>query len=137
MKLLSLILILSSSIVSAADLTVNITNLKSDKGQIFVALWDSAKGFPKDYNSAIEKIINPASQPLFKIKNLKPGKYAIAVFHDKNSDGELNTNAIGIPKEAFGFSNNSRLLFGPPSFKKAYFKIGNENKSKTIKLKYF
>ncbi|MBK25174.1 MAG: hypothetical protein CME70_14365 [Halobacteriovorax sp.] len=62
----------------------------------------------------------------------------MAVYHDKNSDFELNTNGLGIPKEGFGFSNNPRILFGAPKFKKAKFKLkASENKKMLIKLKHF
>ena len=137
MKYLILIMILGTTLTHAADLTVSFTNLKSDKGQIYIAMWDSAQGFPKDYNQAIETITIAATQTKVKIENLKNGYYAIAIFHDKNSDQTLNTNAMGIPKEAFGFSNNSRLLFGPPSFNKAKFKIEGKDLSKNIEFKYF
>ncbi|MDZ7756077.1 DUF2141 domain-containing protein [Rhodohalobacter sp.] len=31
-----------------------------------------------------------------------------AIYHDKNTNGELDTNLSGIPEEAYGFSNNAR-----------------------------
>jgi uncharacterized protein (DUF2141 family) len=31
----------------------------------------------------------------------------------------MNTSALGLPKEGYGFSNNVMGLFGPPSFSKA------------------
>jgi hypothetical protein len=43
-----------------------------------------------------------------------PGYYAVALFHDENDDHHLNTNALGIPTEGYGFSNNPTLYFGPP-----------------------
>jgi uncharacterized protein (DUF2141 family) len=35
--------------------------------------------------------------------HIKPGKYAIAVIHDENCNGKLDTNMFGIPKEGYGF----------------------------------
>lgn len=121
----------------AADLTVDVSNLKSTKGEVFIAMWDAQTGFPKDYNTAIETKVIKATNPTVVLKNLKPGHYAIAVFHDKNSNSNLDTNAMGIPKEGFGFSNNPRLLFGPPNWNKAKFKVGESDLSKKIILKYF
>ena len=137
MKILILLSLVVSSYSFAGDLTIKVTNLKSTKGDIFIAIWDSARGFPKDNDSAIERVIVDPEVAQTTINNLKPGKYAIAIFHDKNSDRVLNTNGTGIPTEAFGFSNNPRLLFGPPKFRKAAFTVGKDNKTKTIKLKYF
>lgn len=130
-------LLISSAFAHAGDLTLEITNLKSSQGEIFIAMWDSAKGFPKDYNTAIETKIIKATNPKVILKNLKPGDYAIAIFHDKNSNQNLDTNSLGIPTEGFGFSNNPKLLFGPPSWNKARFKVNSENSSKIIKMKYF
>jgi uncharacterized protein (DUF2141 family) len=39
----------------------------------------------------------------FEFSDIKPGKYAIAVIHDENCNGKLDTNMFGIPKEGYGF----------------------------------
>ena len=36
---------------------------------------------------------------------------------------KLDTNFFGIPKEQFGFSNNAKGRFGPPSFESASFEL--------------
>jgi uncharacterized protein (DUF2141 family) len=51
------------------------------------------------------------------------GKYAVTIFHDVNGDTELNSNFMGIPKEPYGFSNNPRAMFGPPSFEQSLFEF--------------
>jgi uncharacterized protein (DUF2141 family) len=38
-----------------------------------------------------------------------PGTYAISVFHDENSNGKLDTNLLGIPREGVSASNNRKL----------------------------
>lgn len=58
-----------------------------------------------------------------QFNGLKPGKYAVAVYHDENNNGDLDTNLVGIPNEAYGFSNNASGLFGPPAFEDAGFEI--------------
>jgi len=55
------------------------------------------------------------------INNIPAGEYAVSIFHDIDKNGELNTNAIGIPNEPYGFSNDARGRFGPPKFKNAKF----------------
>ncbi|MBL6715485.1 MAG: DUF2141 domain-containing protein [Pseudomonadales bacterium] len=54
---------------------------------------------------------------------LPGGTYAVGVFHDVDGDEALSKNFLGIPKEPFGFSNNVRGRFGPPSFKDASISI--------------
>jgi len=43
---------------------------------------------------------------------------------------------MGIPKEGFGFSNNPKMTFGPPSFEKTIFNL-NESIVKKCKPVYF
>jgi uncharacterized protein (DUF2141 family) len=53
-----------------------------------------------------------------RVRNVRPGSYAIAVFHDTNGDGKLDRNFIGLPSEPYGFSNNVGRR-GPPNFEAA------------------
>ena len=132
-----LLMLLISSYAFSADLIIKVEGLKSTKGNVLFALFDSASGFPGDYNKAIENIVVKATKNTqAHIKNLDSGEYAIAIFHDKNSDNQLNTNILGIPKEGFGFSNNPTISFGPPKFKKAKVKFSID-KTTIIKLKHF
>ena len=51
------------------------------------------------------------------------GIYAIGIFVDTNNNNKMDRNFLGIPKEQYGFSNNAKGSFGPPSFKDASFEI--------------
>lgn len=42
-----------------------------------------------------------------RVTGVKPGSYAIAVFHDLNGNGRLDRNFIGLPSEPYGFSNGT------------------------------
>ena len=53
--------------------------------------------------------------------NIPYGEYAIKVYHDANNDDKLNKNFLGMPTEEYGFSNNARGSFGPPSWDDAKF----------------
>ena len=44
-------------------------------------------------------------------------------FYDKNGNGKLDTNFLGIPKEPTAMSNNAKGSFGPPKFKDAKFTL--------------
>ena len=52
------------------------------------------------------------------LTNLDPGRYAIILFHDENGNGKLDKNALGVPTEPYGFSNNVPGFLGPPAYKK-------------------
>lgn len=70
------------------------------------------------------------------ITDLNPGKYSFKYFHDLNCNKELDTNWLGIPKEALGISNNLGITFGPPSLEKTLFEL-EEIMQLTCKPKYF
>jgi len=67
-----------------------------------------------------------------ELHGLPTGRYAVAVYQDKDSDNKLDRWLGLIPKEPYGFSNNVGQ-YGPVSFKKASFDL-TEDKNITIKL---
>lgn len=117
------------------SLEVKVTNIKSQKGFIRVGLFTNEKDFLK--NAAMGKVVKPEGGEITVVfENLMPGDYALSVVHDENENGELDTNALGIPKEGFAFGNNEMGAFGPPSFEKAKMKIETKDVTCLIKLKY-
>ena len=77
-----------------------------------------------------------AAAPDLIFADLPSGVYAIALFHDENGNGKLDTR-MGIPIEGVGFSRNPRLWFGPPRFSAAQFKVTGGPVNEAVKLKYF
>lgn len=90
------------------------------KGEIRIAMFDSEQKYPED---PVHAIVLPVERKEVEwvVNDLPYGEYAIAVYHDKNKNGELDSNLLGIPKEDYGFSNNARGRFGPASWKDAKF----------------
>ena len=129
-----LIALVGTSFSQQNNLVVVIKNVKEAKGRIAVALFNNEKDFTsKRLQGRIAQAKTGEVQVAFE--NLVPGDYAISVMHDANENDELDSNAFGIPKEGFGFSNDVMGMFGPPSFNKAKFSFTGENKI-TITLKY-
>jgi len=89
-----------------------------------VALNDVNGKMVEGYKVAVTK----PGELTYTLKNLKAGKYTLAVYHDANSDEKLNKNMLGIPTELYGFSNNARGTFGPPSFADQTFTVSGETK---------
>jgi len=110
-----------------AELSVVVTGLENDRGNLELALHSSPTSFlAKD---AGQKPFLHLTLPIRDrksaevIKNLAPGAYAITAFHDENDNDRLDTNFLGIPKEAVGFSGSTRPRFGPPSYDQAKFDL--------------
>jgi uncharacterized protein (DUF2141 family) len=67
---------------------------------------------------------------------IKPGNYAIAVIHDENRNGELDTNMFGIPKEGYGFSSGAKVTMSAPSFSDAVFSYDGGHLQMSVSLHY-
>ena len=108
------------------SLQVSISGASSDAGSIRILVFSKPSGFPDQVKQAVRSISLPSKngKASFKLTDLPTGTYAIGVIHDQDNNGKLSTNAVGYPTEKFGFSNNPKVYFGPPSFEKAAFVLG-------------
>ncbi len=139
MKKTLLFLIISFFYVSLQaqnhDLTVKVDNIKDVQGVIRMSLFNNDK-YPQEGEEFRSYKFDVTSNIVsYKCPNLPAGKYAIALYHDKNNDDECNMTFMGIPKEAFGISNNVTIYLTAPTFEEAAFYV-NKNKTITITLKY-
>ena len=99
-------------------LRIEINDLRNDRGQVILELLD---GNENSVNGIFQEIVD--NHCMIEIDSLDPGKYAFKYFHDENSNKEMDASWIGIPKEGFGFSNNAKGTFGPPSYEKMIFEL--------------
>jgi uncharacterized protein (DUF2141 family) len=112
---------------NAADLIVNVRHVRSTQGVISLAVYNSETGFLAD-NAAIASIDVPPAGEITPVvfKDLPPGTYAVAAFHDENESGGFDTNFLGMPEEGYGFSNGAKAFLGPPAFKDAAVPVETE-----------
>src|SRR5712691_480561 len=101
--------LLMSAGAQAADLEVNVARIRSSQGNVNVALYADEATFLKD-NERLAGVRIPAQPGTVSttFTKLKPGTYAVAVYHDENGNGRLDKNFLGIPREGYGFSNGAR-----------------------------
>lgn len=119
-----------------SSLEIHVNNIKSKKGSIRFGLFSTEADYLK--NPIEKKVIKSTGKDVTVVfENLQPGDYALSVIHDENENGELDSNALGIPKEGFAFGNNALGSFGPPPFEKAKITIVDQDVKQDIKLKYF
>ncbi len=124
--------------VKKGNLKVTVNKMRNSAGQIGFSLYNSDKGFPSDPENAITNVFikNNGTSVEYTFSDIPMGTYAVAVFHDENSDKKLNTNWLGIPKEGVGVSNNAKGSFGPPKFEDAKFGFNRPDQTITISLNY-
>jgi uncharacterized protein (DUF2141 family) len=124
---------------SCTGIHMNILNIRNSTGTVACALFDSPAGFPLEYlhyatNIMVIKIRHAEARCDFL--DIPPGTYALAVIHDENMNGKLDTNWLGIPTEGYGFSNKAKAGLGPPSFSAASFTYDGQDMELTISLHY-
>jgi uncharacterized protein (DUF2141 family) len=118
-------------------ISIDIDGLRSIKGNILICLTADAASFPdcrKD-PAAVKRVIAARDAALVDLGAVTPGTYAIALIHDENGNGKLDTRLM-IPAEGFGFSRNPVVTFGPPKFRAARFDLGDDARVETVRMKY-
>lgn len=117
------------------QLTIEIKNIPSSKGNLFIGLYQPKDEFPIFGKQYIGKIVPVTGKTMtYSFKDLPQGEYAFAIYHDENKNNKLDKNLLGVPTEYYGFSNNARRTFSAPSFEEASFDLKKDVKQ-TIVLK--
>ncbi len=134
--LLAALLIGSILFSQTGQVDVTVTGIEVEKGGVIKIGVYETNGFPIVGNEVTGKDIKVTDTGVtVTIKDIPVGTYALAIFQDTNSDGKLNSNLFGAPKEPYGFSKNRYGTFGPPDFEDVSFKIESDNStSLTINL---
>lgn len=117
-------------------LTVRVADLKSDDGLIHIGVWNAPEHFPDREGRIFKHQISPANrEAVFTVAGLRPGNYAVAVFHDENGNGEFDQGLFGIPLEGYGFSNGARPFLSAPDFEDAAIEVGADTEA-VVTLSY-
>jgi uncharacterized protein (DUF2141 family) len=109
------------------QLELKVTGVTSSEGNIAAALYtdsDSFLEFDKVFKSEAQKAYKGTTVMFFS--GLPEGEYAVAIFHDSNGNGKLDTNWLGIPKEKVAFSKAKMKTFGPPNFGECAFTLDKD-----------
>lgn len=133
--------------LGAIQLEVDVSKLRSAKGQICFALFDDAKGFPNTQESVVKsgcQTIVAGSEPgksLLVIEDIAASSdsFALSLFHDENSNGNLDKKkilGIEIPAEGFGMSNNPPTRMAPPTWEECVFHPTEGTNQLAISFKY-
>jgi uncharacterized protein (DUF2141 family) len=137
-----LVLALGCQVVIAEDLTgilmVEISGLEDATGNVYIAVYNSDSTWLGDVTVLNRKVAisDALDGELVRTELQLPlGEYALSVFYDKDNDGELGTNFIGMPKEPIALSNNAVAKFGPPKYEDAVFTLGAEPMIQRITMK--
>ena len=124
---------------SLGNITVVITDLRNTDGEILISLYDKAEGFPKDRDAIIRTaVVEPevSGQVTTIFEDLPYSDYAIAVLHDEDGSKGMTFGSFHLPKEGYCFSNNVKVRFKPPKFKKTKFTLDGDGVTQTLRMRY-
>lgn len=118
-------------------LIVSIENVRSDAGLMTASLYGADKTQFLVKNGALRVWRVAARKPTTTmcISLAAPGSFAVAVYHDANSNLKLDVGPLG-PTEGYGFSNNPRILFSKPSLASTEFVAHPGDNFLHIRLRY-
>ena len=137
-------LVLAVLMVSAAAwpsfaevLRVTVTELRSERGDVHIALYATPESFPKSDGMLADAVLPARTGGVTAtFPGLAPGAYALAAYHDENGNGEFDRAFFGLPLEGFAFSNDASPFFGPPDFTDAAILLTGPVTDVMIPIKY-
>ncbi len=115
-----------------ATLTVVVTGPQPSAGNIKVALFNSEQTFLKTPLTKKEVKVSDSGQTVISFPDLPPGEYAVSVIHDRDANGKLDRNVIGLPQEPVRFSNNVKIKFRRPAFDETRFLLDGDDRTIVI-----
>ncbi len=136
----------SDSQSSTPRLRIKIRVAEPGKGAIRVALFSTKDQFSRfDARKDEAKQGEAYRKQEFKVegdsvvvcefKDVEPGRYVIAAFHDLDSNQKLNASFLGLPSEPYGFSRDARGQLGTPKYEDAEIKFEAEHTEFSFSLK--
>lgn len=115
-------------------LSIKVEGITEIQGNLGILLFNSADGYPETGEKALKSYSIKVDKEAMVIElgEFPAGEYAVTLIQDKNMNGIMDKNMIGIPKEPFGFTRLLEIPFGAPSFEETSFRL---TKSSIEKIK--
>jgi uncharacterized protein (DUF2141 family) len=135
LAILAPLLVLSAA-APGGELEVRFEGLRSAKGVLHACLSRSEGHFPDcSRDPKALKSTVPATAGAVQFSGVTPGRYALTLFHDENTNQRLDM-VLGIPREGFGFSRNPRVRFGAPKFNQVDIQLGAGFSRQSVRMQY-
>ena len=121
------------------DVYITISNIRSDRGKVRIALYDRVDQFPdepwKSYTFEKAQLDDGSLQ--VTLIDIPPGLYAISILDDEDENDRMKYGILRIPKEGYGFSNNAKPGMKCPPFEECSFRVNQGNNYLHIEMQYF
>jgi uncharacterized protein (DUF2141 family) len=134
--LLASLLAVGTAQADSSQLVVRLLGVRNETGNLRASLYLEPETFRKE-DKALKVISLPAAkgESMFVFDRLPPGRYAVMVYHDENTDQKLNLRFGMFPTEGYGLSNNPKVM-GPPKFADSAFEVTGPETAISISLSY-
>jgi len=121
---------------AAGDLSVTVTGVRSSSGQMRVALFNNPVDFPSGRSVVTRNVPAWQGDMTVILEGVAAGTYALALHHDENTNGKMDTSLLGLPQEGYGFSNDAPVFLGAPPFADAAITVPEEGKAIVARMVY-
>jgi uncharacterized protein (DUF2141 family) len=118
-------LLVASTLSAQNKLTIVVEGIENVRGHLMVGLYDKENFRKQPIHGQIVKV--EAETVTVVLEDIPPGEYAVSLYHDENDNGKLDTGLFGIPTEKYGFSNNAKGQYGPPSYEDCKFRVDGDS----------
>lgn len=119
----------------SGTLIIHIDNIEKIGGIIWIGMYDSEDTYMVKEQAIVKGIdVKKTGKISFSLESLPYGRYALALFHDINGNGELDRNLIGIPSEPYAFSQKPKSKWRLPRFREIAFDFGKDKQILETKL---
>lgn len=119
------------------ELDVQVAGLRNARGQVAVTVYpDDPRRFLAPRGKLLRRrtaAVAPVTSSCFWVR---PGYYAVAVYHDQNGDRDFARSLVGLPAEGYGFSNDAPTRTGLPSFTAVRFQVPPEGRKIRLTMRY-
>jgi uncharacterized protein (DUF2141 family) len=126
---LAAIILAAPASARALDLQLMVPNLKPEQGPVVVSVYNDPAAW-KAGGPAFRTAVVPVQDGRAVVRfDVPPGRYAAAVFQDRDGDGRLGALPFGWPTEPSGYSGVTRPMFGRPSWDRADFSVTEDERT--------
>ena len=109
---------------TTGELRAKVKGLSSNKGRVRFKLFHTEDTYNKQEDAFREEFVAISDRfSEWIVKDIPLQDYSVVIYHDENGNEEFDKNFLGIPKEAYGFSNNVRPKLAQPSYADVKFKL--------------
>lgn len=120
---------------ASGNLEVELKDLKTGKGKLYISLFSKENGFPENPDKAFKTWILSTESKL-DLGALPTGTYALALLHDLDGNKKMTYNILGIPQDGYSISPDGGPKWSKPAFSKSTFSIEPGQNQLTLKVHY-